>query len=105
MQAEAKKTSDRRLRFRWVKIFIILVGVSAALGFFLFLLPQCAQKNKQSNFLEAKDRQLDQALHEKQDAVEIVVFYPQEPQSIQNTAKKQAEQLMNALTKEHVQSA
>ena len=103
MQAEIKKTSDGRLRFRWVKILLILVGLSAPLSVLLFPFPQRAPKNKQPDFLEAEDRQLDQTLHEKQNAVEIVVFYPQEPQTIQSAAKKQAEQLMNTLTAEYVQ--
>ena len=85
MQAEIKKTSDGRLRFRWVKILLILVGLSAPLSVLLFPFPQRAPKNKQPDFLEAEDRQLDQTLHEKQNAVEIVVFYPQEPQCGQKT--------------------
>ena len=83
-----KKASDGRLRFRWVKILLILVGLSAPLSVLLFPFPQRAPKNKQPDFLEAEDRQLDQTLHEKQNAVEIVVFYPQEPQTIQSAAKK-----------------
>ena len=105
MQAEAKKTNDQRSGFRRTKIFLILVSLGAASGVLFFSLPLRAPKNKQSDFLEAEDRQLDQALHEKQDAVEIVVFYPQEPQTIQSTAKKQAEQLMTTLTAEYAQPA
>ena len=103
MQAETKKTSDRRSGFRRTKIFLILVSAGAAAGVLFFSFPQRTPKNKKPDFLEAEDRQLDQALHEKQDAVEIVVFYPQEPQAIQSAAKKQAEQLMNTLTAEYAQ--
>ena len=103
MQAEAKKTSDRRSGFRRTKIFLILVSAGAAAGVLFFSFPQRTPKNKKPDFLEAEDRQLDQALHEKQDAVEIVVFYPQEPQTIQSTAKKQAEQLMTTLTTKYAQ--
>ena len=103
MQAEAKKTSDRRSGFRRTKIFLILVSLGVAASILFFSFPQRTPKNKQPDFLEAEDRQLDQALHEKQDAVEIVVFYPQEPQAIQSAAKKQAEQLMNTLTAEYAQ--
>ena len=102
MQAETKKTSDRRSGFRRTKIFLILVSAGAA-GVLFFSFPQRTPKNKKPDFLEAEDRQLDQALHEKQDAVEIVVFYPQEPQTIQSAAKKQAEQLMTTLTAEYAQ--
>ena len=74
MQAEAKKTSDRRSGFRRTKIFLILVSLGVAASILFFSFPQRTPKNKQPDFLEAEDRQLDQALHEKQDAVEIVVF-------------------------------
>lgn len=102
MQAETKKTSDRRSGFQSDEDLFNPRQRRAA-GVLFFSFPQRTPKNKKPDFLEAEDRQLDQALHEKQDAVEIVVFYPQEPQTIQSAAKKQAEQLMTTLTAEYAQ--
>ena len=96
MKFAARKSSPRYPnRVPGVFLFLFIGGLLCLFGFWSLSI---GQKPKKPSFLEAEDRQLDHALHQKQDDFEIVVFYPQEPQEIVSTAKQQAEQLMTSLS-------
>ena len=96
MNFAARKSSPRYPnRVPGVFLFLFIGGLLCLFGFWSLSI---GQKPKKPSFLEAEDRQLDHALHQKQDDFEIVVFYPQEPQEIVSTAKQQAEQLMTSLS-------
>lgn len=96
MKFAARKSSPRYPnRVPGVFLFLFISGLLCLFGFWSLSI---GQKPKKPGFLEAEDRQLDHALHQKQDDFEIVVFYPQEPQEIVSTAKQQAEQLMTSLS-------
>ena len=96
MKFAARKSSPRYPnRVPGVFLFLFIGGLLCLFGFWSLSI---GQKPKKPGFLEAEDRQLDHALHQKQDDFEIVVFYPQEPQEIVSTAKQQAEQLMTSLS-------
>lgn len=94
MKFAARKSSPRYPN-RVPGVFLFIGGLLCLFGFWSLSI---GQKPKKPSFLEAEDRQLDHALHQKQDDFEIVVFYPQEPQEIVSTAKQQAEQLMTSLS-------
>ncbi|WP_195548072.1 polysaccharide deacetylase family protein [Holdemania sp. 1001095H_141210_F2] len=98
MKIEAKNTKRQHRSSRLPILLFSMAGIGAAVAGSLFLSTQGWSETTRPSFLEAEDRQLDQALHEKQDAAEIVVFYPQEPQAVQATARQQAGLLMSALS-------
>lgn len=96
MKFAAPKSNHRSpRRTPGVLLFLFIGGLLCLFGFWSL---SGGQKPKKPSFLEAEDRQLDHALHQKQDNFEIVVFYPEEPQEIVSTAKQQAEQLMTSLS-------
>lgn len=94
------ESNKRKQRKNLTITLCTIAGIGVILGSFFFLNTLWSKPKKQ-DFLEAEDRQLDHALHQKQNDFEIVVFYPQEPQEIVSTAKQQAEHLMAMISKEH----